>query len=242
MAMLGRCGTSAATAAQPEAIVEELARNLWRLPVLPNWGINAYVADNLMIDAGIRQVAPLLLRRLRDLRPVAHVLTHAHPDHQGASHALCAALGIPLWCGEPDAAAMVGGQLDTLLPPSLANRLLLRLVGGPSHPVSRRLREGDRLGPWVVLETPGHSPGHCSFWRPDDGVLILGDVLAHQHPVTQQVGLIEPLARFTLDPPRNRASAQRIAALRPQLVCFGHGPPLRDPDRLACFVAHLGTG
>lgn len=222
--------------------MEKLAPDLWRLPVLPNWGINAYLAGNLVIDAGIRQTAPPLLRQLRSHRPIAHLLTHAHPDHQGGSHTLCTGLGIPLWCGKPDARAMASGRSDVLLPPSSGNRLLSRLVGGPAHPVTRHLRDGDRLGAWVVLETPGHTPGHCSFWRPDDGVLILGDVLAHQHPVTQQVGLIEPLQRFTLDPAQNRASARRIAALRPKLVCFGHGPPLRDPDRLARFVEGLGTG
>jgi glyoxylase-like metal-dependent hydrolase (beta-lactamase superfamily II) len=222
--------------------MRELAPGLWRLPVAPNWGINAYLADGLLIDAGVRQVAPLLLRQLKARRPLAHVLTHAHPDHQGASHAICMALGLPLWCGAEDAAAMADGRIARLLPPSPANRLLCRLVGGPAHPVSRYLREGDRLGAWVVLETPGHSPGHRSFWRPDDGVLILGDVLAHQHPITQQVGLIEPMRRFTPDPAQNRASARRIAALRPRLVCFGHGPPLRDPERLARFVAGLDDG
>jgi hypothetical protein len=28
--------------------VEKLAPDLWRLPVLPNWGINAYLAGNLV--------------------------------------------------------------------------------------------------------------------------------------------------------------------------------------------------
>jgi hydroxyacylglutathione hydrolase len=28
----------------------------------------------------------------------------------------------------------------------------------------------------VVVHTPGHSPGHCSFYFPDEGVLFLGDM------------------------------------------------------------------
>jgi hydroxyacylglutathione hydrolase len=219
--------------------MQELAPNLWRLPVAPNAAINAYLADGILFDAGVRQAAPWLLRALRGRRPVAHALTHAHPDHQGASHAICAALGLPLWCGEPEAGPMAEGRIGDLLPPRPENALLVGLTAGPPHPVTRHLREGDRLGPWVVLETPGHTPGHLSFWRPDDGALILGDVLAHQHPLTQRVGLIEPMAGFTLDPARNRASARRVAALRPRLVCFGHGPPLRDPEALARFVDSL---
>ena len=53
--------------------------------------------------------------------------------------------------------------------------------------------------------------------------------------------LHEPLAAFTPDPARNRASARRLAALEPALVCFGHGPPLRDAGELTRFVAALPT-
>jgi glyoxylase-like metal-dependent hydrolase (beta-lactamase superfamily II) len=44
---------------------------------------------------------------------------------------------------------------------------------------------------------------------------------------------------FTTDPPRNRESARRLAALEPALVCFGHGPPLRDAAKFASFVESL---
>lgn len=220
--------------------MEQLAPGVWRLGVLPGAAVNAYLVDGVLVDAGVMPLAPLLLRRLRPRRPVAHALTHAHPDHQGASHAICAALSLPLWCGAPDAPIVATGDLAALLPPGPFNRLLARLMGGPAHPVARLLREGDALGSFVVLETPGHTPGHLSLWRQADGVLIAGDVLANQHPLTMRVGLIEPLRRFTLDPVRNRASARRLAALRPRLACFGHGPPLRDPGALVRFVDSLG--
>jgi hydroxyacylglutathione hydrolase len=37
----------------------------------------------------------------------------------------------------------------------------------------------------------------------------------------------------------NRDSARRLGALEPRLVCFGHGPPLWDPDRFGRFVEGL---
>ena len=92
---------------------------------------------------------------------------------------------------------------------------------------------------FTVLETPGHTPGHVSFWRERDRVLIAGDVLANMNLNTGVTGLHEPLAFATPDPARNRASARRLAELRPALACFGHGPPLRDPGKLAEFVAGL---
>ena len=38
---------------------------------------------------------------------------------------------------------------------------------------------------------------------------------------------------------RNRESARKLIALEPELVCFGHGAPLRDPAKLKRFVDGL---
>ena len=70
-------------------------------------------------------------------------------------------------------------------------------------------------------------------------MLILGDVLNNVNVRTGVPGLHAPPDIFTSDPPRNRQSARRLAELRPRLTCFGHGAPLRDPGRLADFVASL---
>jgi glyoxylase-like metal-dependent hydrolase (beta-lactamase superfamily II) len=124
-------------------------------------------------------------------------------------------------------------------PATWATFVQRRFWVGPPHPVARVLVEGDDVAGFTVLETPGHSPGHVAYWRESDRVLILGDVLNNMNLLTGIPGLHEPPAAFTPDPPRNRASARRLAELRPRLSCFGHGPPLRDPGRLADFVAQL---
>ena len=105
--------------------------------------------------------------------------------------------------------------------------------------MARRLREGDEVAGFAVLETPGHSAGHIALWRARDGTLILGDVLFGCHPLTGIPGLHEPPGFFTPDPARNRESARRLASLEPALVLFGHGPPLREPAALRRFVAAL---
>jgi glyoxylase-like metal-dependent hydrolase (beta-lactamase superfamily II) len=105
--------------------------------------------------------------------------------------------------------------------------------------VERRLREGDVVAGFTVLDVPGHSRGHVAYWRESDRVLVLGDVLNNIDVVTGRRGLREPKWFFTPDPERNRESIRRVAALGPDLVCFGHGPPLRDPAALAEFAAGL---
>ena len=66
-----------------------LADDLEILPGLPPFAFNVYVMGGVVVDAGIRRGARRLLRRLEGRRLSAHALTHAHPDHQGASRAIC---------------------------------------------------------------------------------------------------------------------------------------------------------
>ncbi len=222
--------------------MRRLAEDLFQLHGLPPNALNVYLLDDVLIDSGTRWAQRRILRQLRG-RPVsAHMLTHAHPDHQGASHAVCEVLGVPLWCSEAERAAVESGAVSGNPPRGTTGRLIAlasRLALGHAHPVARTLGEGDEVAGFAVLKTPGHAPGHISLWRERDRVLIVGDVLTNMSLSTGIPGLHEPPAVLSHDPARNRESARRLAALRPGLACFGHGPPLRDPDRLTAFAAAL---
>jgi hydroxyacylglutathione hydrolase len=195
---------------------------------------------DVLIDAGTRHAGRRILRQLEGREVSAHALTHAHPDHQGASKEVCEALGIPLWCHSADADAMEQGTIPQTQPDHLVNRLIERFWLGPPHPVARRLEEGDEIAGFTVLHVPGHSAGHVAYWRESDRALIVGDVIENINTNTGMPGLHEPARMFTPDPERNRESVRRLAALEPELVCFGHGKPLRDPARLRRWSDGLG--
>jgi glyoxylase-like metal-dependent hydrolase (beta-lactamase superfamily II) len=220
--------------------MRELARDLLMLNGFPPNAINVYLAGDVLIDAATRQAERRIVRQIAGRPLGAHALTHAHPDHQGSSHAICERFGIPLWCGQGDVPAMEApGGVANANPPSWATFVQRRFWAGPAHPVARALVEGDEVAGFTVLDTPGHSPGHVSYWRESDRVLIAGDVFFNLNPLTGIPGLHEAPAAFTPDPARNRAAMRRLAELRPSVTCFGHGPPLRDPGRLAELVARL---
>jgi len=220
--------------------MKELAEGVFQLSGFPPNAINVYLVDDVLIDAATRQGEKRIRRQIAGRTVNAHALTHAHPDHQGASHAICEILDIPLWCGQADIPAMeTPGGVKNSQAPGWLNRLQERFWTGPPHPVARALTEGDVVAGFEVLDVPGHSAGHVAYWREADRVLILGDVLNNMNVMTGVPGLHEPPGIFTPDPVRNRAAARRLAALKPALTCFGHGGPLRDPDRLAEFVAGL---
>ena len=220
--------------------MKELAPGLFQLRGFPPEGINIYLMGDVLVDAGSRHAGRRILRQLDGHEVTAHALTHAHPDHQGASHEVCTKLGLPFWVGERDADAAEDPRLiEERQPDFWLNKLFNRWWTGPGHPVDRRLREGDTVAGFTVLDVPGHSAGHVAFWRESDRVLVLGDVLNNMDVMTGRRGLREPKWFFTPDPERNRESIRRVAALGPELVCFGHGPPLRDPAALAEFAAAL---
>jgi glyoxylase-like metal-dependent hydrolase (beta-lactamase superfamily II) len=219
--------------------MRKLAPDVFLLGGLPPYAINVYLVGDVLVDAATRRAGRRILRELRGRSVSAHALTHAHPDHQGASHEICETLQVPLWCGERDAPAMEDGRIRDRQPPHPLNTVIDRFWTGPAHPVARRLREGDDVAAFRVLDTPGHSAGHIALWREADRTLICGDVFTNIDTVTGLPGLHEPKAFFTPDPVRNRASMRRLAELEPALVCFGHGRPLRDPAKLLSFAAGL---
>jgi hydroxyacylglutathione hydrolase len=219
--------------------VRQLAADLWLLHGRPRYVMNIYLMGDVLIDAATRRAGPRILRQLEDRTITAHALTHAHPDHQGASKEVCEALGIPLWCGAADADAMEQGTIQQTQPDHPINRLINRFWLGPPYPVARRLEEGDEVAGFEVLHVPGHSAGHLAYWRESDRVLIVGDVFTTLNTATCWPGLYEPKAIFTPDPATNRKSIRRLAALEPALACSGHGRPLRDPEKLKRFADGL---
>ena len=218
----------------------ELAPGVHLLTGFPKYGINWYLVDDVLIDAGGKPDKRRILKQLRPHEVSAHALTHAHPDHQGASHAVCSELGIPFLAPENDVSAAEDPEvIKQRQPDHFMPKLMQFMFAGPGHRVDQALHEGDQVGSFTVLDTPGHSAGHVSFWRESDGVLICGDVINTMHPFLMTHGVREPFDFFTPDPAENRRSIKRIADLNPALVLVGHGPPLRDTQQLKDLAARI---
>lgn len=216
-----------------------VARDVYQLPLTPRSAVNAYLVGDVLVDSGFPFHFKKLLRATASRTIHAHALTHAHADHAGGSKRLQATLGVPIWVGAYDAAGLRSGRAEPGDVP-FGRSALKSYMKFPGAEPNRELREGDELSSgFVALETPGHSPGHLSYWREEDGTLICGDVFFNMSLVTTAVGLHTPPGVFTPDPAQNRESARRLAALQPTLVLFGHGPPLRDPIALSAFAATL---
>jgi hydroxyacylglutathione hydrolase len=196
-----------------------LAPGVRQLRGLPPNTINVYLVRDVLVDAGTPAARKRILRELRDVA----VVTHARPLRLQPRR-LRGARPPPV-----DGRARRRGDRDRdARPVGHGDRARAREgqdgARAPRHAAAARRRRGHRLS---GARRARPLTGHIALWRGEDRMLVAGDVFFN----LPRLGA--PPDFLTVDPERNRASMRRLAALRPALVLFGHGPPLRDPDRLA---------
>lgn len=216
----------------------EIAKDVFHIPLMPRNSINAYLIEDVLVDAGIRSSQARILHAVKGKTVTIHALTHAHADHQGSSKTICERLKIPLWCSEPEKLQAETGNATKEYPfqNHIVTRFQRRYWAGEGFKVSKTLKEGDEAGGFKVIETPGHSSGHISFFREKDGVLIVGDAVLNMNLLTTLVGLRQPPGLFTLNKEQNIDSIFKLASLQPKILCFGHGPVLINKGEFEKFV------
>lgn len=185
-------------------------------------------------------------------RPQAIYLTHGHFDHAGSAAELADRWEVPIFA-HPMERPYLTGRSDYPPPdPTIGGAMafLSRFIPFRARDLGDRVRklpEGDLpgLSGWEWIATPGHSPGHVSFFRSSDRVLLAGDAFATMN-MDSWIGLANRKrvlsrgeAPFNMDWQATLQSVRKLADLRPNVVGCGHGIPMGDgalPDRLKRFA------
>jgi hydroxyacylglutathione hydrolase len=166
-----------------------------------------------------------LMRKPSEVKTI--ILTHHHFDHVRGAAALRTATGARVVIHEKDA-GYVSGEMKYPLPKG-AMGILFRIISPlmSTTPVKpdQTLKEGDRIGRFTVLHTPGHTPGSIALHDTENKVLFVGDTVSFRK------GKLEgPPRRLTLDMAQAKASIDRLSALDFEVMLSGHGEPLSSKN------------
>jgi glyoxylase-like metal-dependent hydrolase (beta-lactamase superfamily II) len=204
----------------------------------------------VLIDAGMPGSSSKIIEEAAHLfplksKPEAIILTHGHFDHVGGIVALIEKWQVPVYAHplefpyltgmkdypEPDA-TVEGGLLAKLafIYPHKATNIkegLLPLPENGSVPA---------LPGWRWIHTPGHSPGHVSFFRDSDKTLIAGDAFITVRQDSMYKVLIQskevngPPRYFTTDWEAAFDSVKKLQELQPEVVVTGHGKAMEGNE------------
>jgi glyoxylase-like metal-dependent hydrolase (beta-lactamase superfamily II) len=93
--------------------------------------------------------------------------------------------------------------------------------------VDDELNPGDKVGPFVVIDSPGKSLGEIVLHWPERKILLVGDAVVGDPP-----GKCKLLPdKVVDDPPRLRDSARQLLALDFDILLVGDGTPILQSAR-----------
>lgn len=177
-------------------------------------------------------------------RPEAILLTHGHTDHAGSAATLAELWNAPIYAHPLELPYITGRSPYPPKDPTVggAMALLSRVFPMNVADLSGLVQPlpGDGVVPglpdWQWLFTPGHSPGHVSFFNHEQSVLLAGDAFttvnldSFTDIITKRPQLSVPAPPFTCDWRAAGESVALLAALNPQAVGCGHGRPMTGAD------------
>ncbi len=212
----------------------------------PNAGDREWV----LIDAGLPGFAGAIKRAAterfgKNSRPAVILMTHGHFDHAGSLETLADDWDAPIYAHLLEQPYLDGRSAYPPPDPSVGGGLMATtsplFPAGPFD-VGRRLRllpdnhSVPHMNDWRWIHTPGHTPGHVSFWREDDRSLIVGDAFVTTKQESVYAALLQkpemhgPPMYYTPDWDSARESVRVLAALDPELVVTGHGRAMEGPE------------
>jgi len=199
----------------------------------------------VLVDAGTPGMTGKILaaaaeRYGENARPEAILLTHGHTDHAGSVAALAETWNVPIYAHPLEFPYLTGHSKYPPKDPTVGGAMALLSRVFPMNVTDltgllQPLPDGGvvpGLPDWQWHFTPGHAPGHVSYFNADKSVLLVGDAFATVNMISfaalltkkQEISL--PAPPFTCDWDAARKSVAQLAELNPSALGAGHGAPM----------------
>lgn len=133
---------------------------------------NAETGEGFLIDPGDYAEKIIEVIKEKEVKLTAIYLTHGHLDHMMAAERIREEFQAPVYCHEAEL-AVLADPVQNLTSRFMRNGYVFKDAIG--------LKDGTEFTaagiPVRLLHTPGHTPGGCCYYLPEDGYLFSGDTL-----------------------------------------------------------------
>lgn len=204
--------------------------------------------DWVIIDAGMPHSGDTIIELAEkrfNTKPSAIILTHGHFDHVGGIVKLIEKWNVPVYAHSIEFPFLTGEQDYPEPDPSVEGGMLAKISAYYPHKATNikdvllPLPDDGRvphMQGWKWYHTPGHTPGHVSFFRDEDKTLIAGDAFVTVRQDSLYKVLVQkkevngPPRYLTTDWEAARQSVMLLESLHPQLAITGHGTPMEGEE------------
>lgn len=202
--------------------------------------------EYVLVDTGMPRSAEKIIevaeeRFGKNNKPQAILLTHGHFDHVGAIVDLIHYWNVPVYAHELELPYLTGVRSYPEPDPTVEGGMVAKMSPlFPNEPINLsnlvQALPKDGSVPFLPhfrwIHTPGHTEGHVSFFRHEDGLLIVGDAFVtvkqeYLYKVfTQELEISGPPKYLTPDWEKAEESVKKLAQLKPKIAITGHGLPM----------------
>ncbi|GAF24548.1 MULTISPECIES: MBL fold metallo-hydrolase [Shouchella] len=217
------------------------------------------VGDYVVVDAGVPGGAKDIIEAAQSIygtkKPKAILLTHGHFDHVGSIIELIDYWQVQVYAHPLELPYLTGKERYPEPDPSVEGGLLAKISSlFPNEPIQiiehvSALPEGEVpfLESFQWIHTPGHTPGHVSFFREHDRCLLVGDAFTTvrqdqlYETIVQKQEVNGPPRYFTTDWNEAEKSIVNLQKLEPLVAVTGHGVPVSGEELTSGLIALIAN-
>jgi len=171
-------------------------------------------------------VKNVIKRQPEDIKTI--IITHHHFDHVGSLYKIKNLTGAKVAIHKDDA-DFINGKSSHEGPAFLKFMVKLLEIIYRSKPVEADiiLKDGDQMGDYRVIHTPGHTQGSICLYNPNNKVIFVGDNLIYDKGVIKGPG-----ERLIPDSENYKKSMEKLAQLDIEVILCGHSEPVTSDASL----------